>query len=349
VHPISIRWTTPATTLVSDESGDELPTARRLTAGPPPGFVGDSPLPPVWAYDDHIPGELAARWTASDENTVLAKDFVRSMAVIGGVLLMAAGLVALVAGPGVDVLGVLSAVVGVLALWAARHARRRDRRISGAFYPREVDLILAHRRQVRFDDWDGLTGQDAPREVVAARRAGELARELVASPGWTCDQLAMHRMRLRPAEEARQIQLTARDIHDRGRILARSTAVDVPGGEMDVAKAEWRRLLDMSFTALDARLVAFHSYVSEVTEVAALIGQAEAAHRLTTQLLIEEPAMAIDAVVHEQAADQVGRLRQELLELRADLGPMPSPPPTLQDTPISATVATPGEYGVDPR
>lgn len=286
------------------------------------GVDDDGTLAPVWAFDAQVPAGLSVRWASEDADAVLFTDFLRSLANAGGAVLLMASLTCLAVGYG-NPGGLIGwAVVAIVALVLGWISRRNASRRPGGFTVGEIDLILEHRTEVSFGDWNILAGQELPREVAAARVAAQLAKRLAATKAWSSEHLATHWVRLNPTEEARQIQLGAREIYDLRRTfeseISRITGRRTP--ELELANTEWQQQLQRSWTALKDRLTAFEEYAEKFFEVAALIDQVQAARRLTGAFAQQGPVLVNRTVGHELAAVDLGQLQEELNQMRTHLG-----------------------------
>ncbi|MET3803308.1 hypothetical protein ABIB25_000292 [Nakamurella sp. UYEF19] len=294
----------------------ERSDGERLRAN---AFPSDSvALPPVWAFDEQVPPELSARWGAADQESVLLADFVRTLMNAGAAVLLMIGVASLVTGFGEGGTSVAAMALALGVLMLVRRSHRRSRGRADSFTAGEIDLVLAHRTEISFTDWDLLSGTDAPPEVAVARRAGVLAQQLAATDAWSSEHLATHRLRLDPREEARAIQVTARELFDRRAALSvGSDAGLLP--ELVAARAGWEQQLEILWSALGDRLEAFEAYTQELLRLAEVIEQSDQARRLHTSLSAQGPALAVRSVRHEMAAADLTGLRAELDLLRKEL------------------------------
>lgn len=290
-----------------------------MTVGRGPAAPGGSgTLAPVREVDHSAPAELAGRWRAADTDVLLCRDSARSLLKVGGLLLgMGCLLTALTGGAHDDSVAGFALLAGVMLL-LAYNSHRRARNRPGGIAAAEINLVLAHRRQVTFHDWALLPQAGAPREVAAARRAADLAGRLLALPQWTTEVLAPHRIRLNPDAEAQLIQLSCRELYDL-RIFV----------EMEIAAAgqqstptllaiqrDWAGLLEASWASLHDRVECFAQLTADTVALAEAIRAAESVQRLSAVLVERESGMALRTAGHELAAAHLQRLRAEIAALQ---------------------------------
>lgn len=281
-------------------------------------------LAPVWDLDRATPAELASRWRASDTDALVCRDFARSLLSVGGVLLILGCLVTAAAGEarGVSVVGFTALGAMMLALAYGSHRRARTR--PGAIAAAEIDLVLAHRRRVTFEDWNVLPQAGAPQEVAAARRAADLADQLMGLPEWTTEIFAPHRARFDPNTEAQLIQVSCRELYDLrvsvGAAVATTGQPATPA--VLAAQREWGELLDATWVSLSDRLDGFQAFTADTVALAGRIRAAEAARQLSVSLVQQESELAVAIAGHELAAAHVRRLGTELAALQMGVSEM---------------------------
>lgn len=281
-------------------------------------------LAPVWDLDRAIPADLAGRWRASDTDALVCQDFARSLLSVGGVLLMLGCLITAVTGEarGASVAGFTA--LGAVMLQLVHRSHRRARTRPGVIAAAEIDLVLAHRRRVTFEDWNALPRDGAPQEVAAARRAADLADQLTGLPEWTTDIFAPHRARFDPNTEAQLIQLGCRELYDLrvsvGAAVATTGEPTTP--TVLAAQREWGELLDATWVSLSDRLDCFQAFTADTVALARRIRAAEAAQQLSVSLVQQEAELAVAIAGHELAAAHVRRLGNELAALQMGVAEM---------------------------
>ena len=225
--------------------------------------------------------------------------------------------------------GLVVAATVVAARWSAdRKARRR----SNYFTPGEVDLVLDHRRAISFDDWNALPADGQPEERVMALDAARWAERLTATPGWDSDELAAFRLQRDPLEEARYLQVSARDVDDQRRALAAERGRFSPGlDRWDEHLSEWADQIDALWRAVQDRSAAFTGYAERLLQVAAVVEQDRAARELRADVDRKAPVLLTRTVTHEMAGADLRALADELdllsirLNPRSELSPPAEP------------------------
>lgn len=115
----------------------------------------DSRFPGVFDYDDHVPADLLARWTSLNPDRTVLLDLAGFLATAGALLVAGIGLVGLATGGLAGGVGVVMCLVGLLVAAVTTITRRRWKRrnhLRGS----DIDLVLAHRQEIRFEDWNQL-------------------------------------------------------------------------------------------------------------------------------------------------------------------------------------------------
>lgn len=275
-------------------------------------------LAPVWDLGRSIPADLAGRWRASDADALVCRDFARSLLSIGGVLLVLGCLITTVTGEAHASSVVGFTALGALMLVLAYRSHRRARTRPGAIAAAEIDLVLAHRRRVTFEDWNALTRADVPQEVAAARRAADLADQFRSVPEWTAEIFAPQRARFDPNTEAQLIQLSCRELYDlRVSIATTVSTIGQPTTPAALAaQRDWDHLLDATWASLNDRLDCFQAFTADTISLARQLRAAEAAQQLSVSLGEQESDLAVAIADHELAAAHVRRLGAELAALQ---------------------------------
>jgi hypothetical protein len=177
----------------------------------------DNPFPAAFDYDDDIPADLLARWTSSDPDRTVLLDLIGFLATAGALLVAGIGLVGLVGGGLPGGLGVVTCLAGLALAGPAAITRRRWQQrhhLSG----RDIDVVLGHRREIRFGDWNQLVDRGQrfdswPEEARLAHRAAQAVRAIQATAVWPDADLLDHSLRIDLPENVRRIQVAAWHLH----------------------------------------------------------------------------------------------------------------------------------------
>ncbi len=269
----------------------------------------------VFDYDDHVPADLLARWTSVNPDRTVLLDLAGFLATAGALLVAGIGLVGLAtAGLAVGV-GVVVCLVGLLVAAVTTITRRRWQRrnhLRGS----DIDLVLAHRQEIRFEDWNQLIGggqrfDSWPEEAQLAHRAGQAVRAIQATTVWPDPDLLDHCLRIDLPESARRIQVSTWHLHvlriELGQRPRRPESSQlIPGWQEAAAHhAHSLQVLRHHVTALEDYRAAVDSmnHTIEIARQEAHLRQLtdRAVQRLTTQ----------DAH-HELATEHLAGLRDEL-------------------------------------
>ncbi len=274
------------------------------------------PLPPVYAYDPELPAPIVARLAWADPDEVVTRDFGRFMLVAAGGAGAFAGLLAALVGAGSRSAAAVFAALCLLGLTAGLVLGRRAAHRPNHFTSGEVDRILRHRHLVSFDEWNHSAGPALPREARAAGFAAEITAAIVSSQAWQSDYTEIHRMRLRPAEELRQICLTLRDISDLRRQFGSTPAVGTDASQW------WQHgtgQLDSAWESMVDRLAALDEYRRAVDDLAGPLENLRKSEQLEQLCAERLPVVSTHGAQAELAASNVALLGAELVSIRADL------------------------------
>lgn len=272
------------------------------------------PFPALHDYDETLPTDLLVRWTGLDSDRVVLADLRRYLATCAGIAVSVMGVAAVVFGS----IGIAAAlavtVAGLLAVAMSMLFGRTLRRRTG-LRGRDIDLVLAHRTEIRFESWNQLAGRPPthawPLEAQLARRAGRAFEAVQATAIWTEPDQLDHRLRLDPREASRQIHVTAWQIHTLRQQLG-SRPADAAAASV---AAEW----DIASGQLDQSLAILRREVEGIEGYRRLVEQANQLmlidrRRVALRHLNEQAAHHLSAqdARHELATDHLSELNRDL-------------------------------------
>lgn len=280
-----------------------------MTDTPPQHF------PAVFDYDDDIPADVLVRWTQLDGDRLVLADLGVLLATCTGFTISLIGAAGLIIGSIGTAAASAVLLLGLLTAVAALQAQRTLRRRSG-LRRRDIDLVLAHRTEIRFESWNELAGRGWPEspwseEARLAHRAGQAITDIQLARLWTEPDLLDHRLRLDLPETSRQIHVAAWQVHR----LRRDVGPRPSGPGTDALAAEWdiaTAHLDRSMQVLQRHVDAIDSYrhTVNVRNRELLLKQCHAQLR----------AQSDGAVLHLAAQDARQELATEnLIGLRREL------------------------------
>jgi hypothetical protein len=171
----------------------------------------------VFDHDDNVPADLLARWTSLDTDRAVLLDLAGFLSTCAAVLLAGVGLVgwatADIAGGTALFVFLFGLVTATLSATTRRRWQRRNHLRS-----RDIDLVLAHRREIRFEHWNRLVDRGEPfgswpQEAQLAHRAEQAIRGIRAASVWQDPDLLDHRLRVDLPETARRIQVATWHLH----------------------------------------------------------------------------------------------------------------------------------------
>lgn len=177
----------------------------------------DRRFQPTFDYDEHIPADLLVRWTSLNADRAVLLDLAGFLVTAGALLVAGAGLVGLVGGSLGVGRGVVIFLAGLALAGLAAITRRRWQQ-GHHLRGRDIDLVLAHRREIRFEDWNRLVDrghrfESWPEEAQLAHRAGQAVRAIQGTAVWPDTNMLDHCLRIDLPENARRIQVAAWHLH----------------------------------------------------------------------------------------------------------------------------------------
>lgn len=287
---------------------------RPVAAGRATTDRSTQPFPAVHDYDEAVPTDLLVRWTGLDTDRVVLADLGRYLATCAGMAVSVIGIAAMVFGS----IGIAAAfavtVAGLFVAAASMLVGRRLRRRTG-LRGKDIDLMLAHRSEIRFESWNQLADRRPvhawPEEAQLAHRAGRAFIAVQATAIWAEPDQLDHRLRLDPREASRQIHVAAWQIHDlRGQLGPRpADAVAAPvAAEWDVATAQ----LDQSLAILRHEVEEIESYRRSVEQANQLMLMDR--RRAALRDLTERAGQRLSAqdARHELATGHLSELHRDL-------------------------------------
>ncbi len=270
---------------------------------------------PVFDYDEHVPADLLVRWHRTNPDRLVLADLGCFLGAWGGLAIALVGALALLTGPVTLLTGVAVMLAGLLVTGAALLVRRRQRRRTG-LAGRDIDLVLAHRTEIRFDPWNDLAGRGRPlptwaEEARLAYRAGRALDGIRATAIWSDPDRLDHRIRLDPDEATRQVHVSAWRLHR----LRRDLGPRPSGPDTDRLADEW----DTAAAHLDDSTRVLREHVDTIEDYRRAIDEQNRHLQLDRRYAelrhlsdgIEEHLAAQDAR-HELATDHLTGLHREL-------------------------------------
>lgn len=272
-------------------------------------------FPPVIDYDEDVPADLLVRWQRTDADRLVMADLGCFLGIWGGLAVALVGALAVVTGPVSVATGTAVLLAGLLVAGAAWPARRRHRRRTG-IGSRDIDLVLAHCTEIRFEPWNELAARGRPRptwpeEAQLAHRAGQAGDAIRSTAIWSDPDRLDHRLRLDLDEATRQVHVSAWRLHR----LRRDLGSRPEGPGTDRLAVEW----DCAAAHLDDSLQMLRGHVDLIEDYRWAIDPEN--HQLLLNRRhaelrhlsdgIEEQLAAQDAR-HELAVEQLTDLRREL-------------------------------------
>lgn len=283
-----------------------------MTDPPPPQ---DTRFPVVFDYDHHVPADLLARWTSLDQDRTVLLDLAGFLATAGALLVAGVGLIGLVGGGQAGAHGVVMCVAGLALAGVAARTRRRWQQ-ANHLRGRDIDIVLAHRQEIRFQDWNQLVdrgqGFDSwPPEAQLAHRAAHAVRAIQATAVFPDADRLDHCLRIDLPENVRRIQVATWHLH----VLRLQMGPRPPRTDSDPLATGWRDAAthhEHSLQVLRAHVTALEDYRAAVEEV----NHALEAARRTAHLhqLVDRAGqrLATQDAHHELATEHLDGLRGEL-------------------------------------
>lgn len=273
-------------------------------------------FPAVFDYDDgHIPPDVLVRWTRLNGDQLVLADLGVFLATCAGFTITLIGAAGLIIGSAGTAAASGTVLLGLITVGAALLAQRILSRRSG-LRRRDIDLVLAHRTEIRFESWNELAGRDQPESTwpeaaQLARRAGHAITDIQLTRLWTEPDLLDHRLRLDLPETSRQIHLAAWQVHRLYRDLGHRPS----GSGTDALAAEW----DTATKHLERSVQVLRRHIDTIDNYRHTINDRNREllleHRYT-QLREQSDAavilLAAQDVRHELATEHVIGLRREL-------------------------------------
>lgn len=270
---------------------------------------------PVFDYDEHVPADLLMRWHRTNPDRLVLADLGCFLGAWGGLAIALVGALAPVTGPVTPLTGAAVMLTGLLVTGAALLVRRRQRRRTG-LTGRDIDLVLAHRTEIRFDPWNALAGRGRPQptwpeEARLAYRAGHALDGIRTTAIWSDPDRLDHRIRLDLDEATRQVHVSAWRLHR----LRRDLGPRPSGPDTDRLADEW----DTAATNLAASTRVLRDHVDTIEDYRRAIDE-QNRHLLLDRRHAElrhlsdrvEEHLAAQDARHELATDQLAELRREL-------------------------------------
>ena len=289
-------------------------TTGRATTGRLTTDAAAQPFPAVHDYDETLPTDLLVRWTGLDSDRVVLADLGRYLATCAGLTVSLVGITGLACG-WIGIAGAIAVMAaGLLVAAASMLVARRLHRRTG-LRGKDIDLVLAHRTEIRFESWNQLadrrSAQAWPEEAQLAHRAGRAFTAVKATAIWAEPDQLDHRLRLDPREASRQIHVAAWQIHTlRQQLGSRPAAADAAP-----VAAEWDVLadqLDRSLAVLRREVEGIEGYRRSVEQANQLMLIDR--RRVALRHLNEQAAHHLSAqdARHELATDHLSELNRDL-------------------------------------
>src|SRR6478609_9100709 len=192
-------------------------TGSRTTTMTDPRSTPDHRFPAAFDYDEHVPAELLVRWTSLNEDRTVLLDLAGFLATAGALLGAGIGLGGVATAGPTGGGGVVMCLFGLLVAAVTTITRRRWQR-RNHLRGRDIDLVIAHRREISFEPWNQLIDRGQPlaswpEEAQLAHRAARAIRAIQATTLWPDPDLLDHRLRIDLPENARRIQVAAWHLH----------------------------------------------------------------------------------------------------------------------------------------
>lgn len=269
----------------------------------------------MFDYDDRVPADLLVRWTSLDPDRVVLVDLAGFLATAGALLVAGIGLVGVAtAGPTAGV-GVVMCLVGLLVAAVTTTMRRRWQR-RNHLRGRDIDLVLAHRREIRFEPWNQLIDREQPldswpEEARLAHRAERAVRAIQATTVWPDPDLLDHRLRIDLPENARRIQVAAWHLH----VLRLGLGPRPCDSESGRLTLHWQDAVAHhahSLQVLGHHVTALEDYRAAVHDLDRTVEIAHRAARLQDLTDRAVPWLTTQDAHHELATEHLNGLRGEL-------------------------------------
>lgn len=278
--------------------------------------AGPQHFPAMFDYDDeHIPADVLVRWARCNGDRLVLADLAIFLATCAGLTISLVGGAALVIGTAGTGSAVAILLVGLLIAVAALWVRRSLRGRTG-LRGRDIDLVLAHRTEIRFEPWNELAGRGRPvptwpDEAQLAHRAAEAIAQIQRAEIWTEPNLLDHQLRLDLPETSRQIQVASWHVHR----LRRELGPRPSGPDTDRIASEW----DTAATHLEHSVQVLRRHVETLDSYRHAIidrNRQLLSERRYLQLREQSDAAALHLgsqdARHELATEHLVGLRQEL-------------------------------------